>query len=573
VISKIFMSRVSRKQFLIFSLVILLITAGGWLYSQRVKRIVIASYVPESALGYLEINDWPKLLDSFTDTEAWQQLAPSYGVDNRMNYLGKVGWLARWSGGNEMGILARSQFALVITGLEVRGDEIRPRMALLAETHSSPEALRHLVDQRFPQLARRIYGRATKQSSNYSGITITSYHSENPDRQLLSAQIEGEWIVANHPDPLRACIDTRLGRAASMANNFHWQNTRSLINGEGDIFGFMTGQGMARIMRLGAFMLSGNVLRGTGVVETLEEVLSDFASSASDGIAYGASFENGYVIDRYALLFKPDLVESLKPAVKVNPAVSRAISYIPSSCEDMTLINVANPDKTLDKIEAAISARIGAGQSFLLHQFLLGARRSFMSDGVQSALGDEIASFSIPGKSPERIWLFSVRDPKVLSRTIEPFLSRFPGSSGTAIRRENRAGIEIISSNDARKNSAAIIGDFLAVGTYSQLVRFIDSQPAGKSIKESPQFISAAKRSQPAAVMSYSSVKEETGLMMSSLAQWVGVDKKAAVPALEQLPFAVSSTSLNDRGLFIESHSPFGNIPLVISLVDAASPK
>ncbi|MCI0662432.1 MAG: hypothetical protein L0220_15290, partial [Acidobacteria bacterium] len=536
------MARFSRNKIIIISsLVILLIAAGGWLYTQRVKRIVIASYVPESALGYLEINDWPNLIDRFTETEAWQQLAPGYGVGNRLDYLGKVGWLARWSGENEMGILSRSQFAVVITGLEVRGDQIRPRMALIAETHSSPDALRRLAETRLPQFVRRIYGRELKQSSQYSGVTITSYHSENPERQLLSAQIEGELIIANHPDPLRACIDTRLGRAPSMANNFHWQNSRPLIEGNGEIFGFMTGQGMARLMRFAAFMLSGNVLRGSGLAETLEEVLSDFASRASDGIAYGASFENGHVIDRYALLFKPDLVESLKPAIIVNQGASRAISYIPSSSEEVTLINVADPDKTLDKIEAAISARIGVGESFLLHQFLLGARRSFLSNGIESALGNEIASFSIPGKSTDRIWLVSVRDRGILSKTIEPFLSQLPGS-GSSIRRETRSGIELLSSNDARKSAAAIVGDFLAVGTRSQLIRFIDSQPAGRPIKDSPQYISAAKWSQPAAVTSYSSVKEEAGLMMTSLVQWVGVDRKGPIPALEQLPFAISST-------------------------------
>ena len=568
------MPRFSRKKIIIISsLVILLIAAGGWLYSQRVKRIVIASYVPESALGYLEINDWPNLIDQLTETEAWQQLAPGYGVGNRLDYLSKVGWLARWSGGNEMGILSRTQFAVVITGLEVRGEQIRPRMALIAETHSSPDALRRLTETRLPQFVRRIYGRELKQSSQYSGVAITSYHSEIPERQLLSAQIEGEMIIANHPDPLRACIDTRLGRAPSMANNFHWQNSRPLIEGNGEILGFMTGQGMARLMRFAVFMLSGNVLRGSGLAETLEDVLSDFASRASDGIAYGASFENGHVIDRYALLFKPDMVESLKTAIIVNQGASRAISYIPSSSEDITLINVADPDKALDQIEAAISARIGVGQSFLLHQFLLGARQSFLGNGIESALGNEIASFSIPGKSTDRIWLVSVRDRGILSRTIEPFLSQLPGSGGSSVRRETRSGIEILSSNDTRKSAAAIVGDFLAVGTRPQLIRFIDSQPAGRSIKESPQYISAAKWSQPAAVTSYSSVKEEAGQMMSSLVQWVGVGQKGPIPALEKLPFAISSTTLNERGVYIESHSPFGNIPFVISLVDASAPK
>ncbi len=46
---------------------------------------------------------------------------------------------------------------------------------------------------------------------------------------MLSAQIDSELILANHPDPLRDCIDTRLGRSPSMANNFHLRNSCPLV--------------------------------------------------------------------------------------------------------------------------------------------------------------------------------------------------------------------------------------------------------------------------------------------------------------------------------------------------------
>src|SRR2546426_12273810 len=92
------MFRFSRFRVILGLLVVLLAAGGGWLYSRRVPRVQMESYVPESALGYLEINDLPRLLDRFTATKAWQQLAPVYGLSGKLQYAGKVGWLTRLTG-------------------------------------------------------------------------------------------------------------------------------------------------------------------------------------------------------------------------------------------------------------------------------------------------------------------------------------------------------------------------------------------------------------------------------------------------------------------------------------------
>jgi hypothetical protein len=569
------------KRIILSSILLLLIGAGGWFYTRHNQRVIIASYVPDSALGYLEINDWPRLVDRFAATKAWQQLAPVFGVDGKLDYIGKAGWVVSFTGGNEAAIFARSQLAIVMTGLEVRGDEVRPRLALIAETHSDADDLRKVIERRLPELARRIYGRETKSTSEYGGVSVISYASRYPDRQLLSAQIESEWILANHPEPLRASIDTRLGRAPSMANNFHLQNARPSVDENGEMFGFFTGGGVSQMLRFGLFLISSNALRGTGIVETLQDVLSDFANRASDGIAYGSSFKDGQVVDRYALLFKSDLVESLKPVIKVNQDEPRALQYIPSSAESVTLINVVDPAKTLDGIEAAISARIGAGQSFLLHQFLLGARGTLLGiksvDGIQSSLGHEIASLRFARDSQDRVWLVGVRDRQLLSRTIEQYLTLISGTPSNKslqswpIRRENFSGVEIIGTNNPRRSSVALIGDYIAIGDRTSLTRFIKSQREGGNLKESPEFASSAKPSQQAAMINLSTTKEESGQMMFAIARWLGINNRSDSTALERLPFSVSSTSLNDRGIYIETHSPFGNFPFFISLADASA--
>ena len=106
--------RFSRKRLILASLILLLLAAGGWIYARRPKPAVMASYVPETALGYIEINNWPQLIDNLTSTEDWRELAPAYGVPDGVDYIGKIGiwpfgdWIARMTGRGEAAMLARS---------------------------------------------------------------------------------------------------------------------------------------------------------------------------------------------------------------------------------------------------------------------------------------------------------------------------------------------------------------------------------------------------------------------------------------------------------------------------------
>src|SRR5262249_17566584 len=250
------MSWFTRNKIVLVAVIILVLMAGGWLYANRVERINIATYIPETALGYLEINNWPQVVDRLASTKAGKQLAPAYGIGDRLSYLGKVGWLGSFGGGGETAILARSQFALVVMGLEVRGEEVKPHLAVIVETHSSADRLQKLVEARLPKFAQDVFGEAVKETSEHSGVKVTSYRAANTDRGMFTAQIESELILANQIDALRRCIDTRLARAASMVNNFYLQNSRSIVERDGSAFGFVTGEGVTRLLRFGAYLIS-----------------------------------------------------------------------------------------------------------------------------------------------------------------------------------------------------------------------------------------------------------------------------------------------------------------------------
>jgi hypothetical protein len=577
--------RFSGKRLILALLIILPFAAGVWIYARRPKPVVLATYAPETALGYLEINDWPQLMDSLTSTKAWRELAPVYGVPEKLDHIGKIGtwplgdWIAWITGRREVAMLARSQFALVITGLEVRGEQVKPRIALIAETHSDPDYLREIAGKRLPQLAERAFGRFAKESGEYAGVPFEIWSSSDSEKRLLTAQIEGELILANDPEPLRECIDTRLGRAPSMVNNFHLRNSRPLVEpagGESAMFGFVTGEGVTRLLRFWAFLVSGDTLSKAAVAGAMGDVFTDFSSRATDGIAYGVSFENDAVVDRYTLLFKPDLADALKAAVKPTRqsepnagarGVPKVMDMIPSEARDVTLIGVENPIKALDGIEAAIAARVGAAQSFLLRQFIiraldffLGIKENEKADGV---IGDEIANFNMTGDAKDRVWLISQRDEDFVKTLIERVFT----ARSAALLREQYKGREIFRSSDARHGAAVIIGDFLALGERERLTQLIDAHQSGRSFSDSPALSATDKTRGAAAVKSFTSVKEETGEMLSAIARWTG--RAPSKPsALDQLNLASSATTINDRGVYVESRSPFGNFPFFISLVD-----
>ena len=128
------MAKYIRTKISLAILGVVLLATSGWLYFRRPQPVDIATYVPESALGYLEINNLPQLVSNLTATRGWQQLAPVYGVSDKLGYLTqaeKFGWLAGLTGNSEAAVLANAQIAVVVTGLEARGEAVKPRFALV----------------------------------------------------------------------------------------------------------------------------------------------------------------------------------------------------------------------------------------------------------------------------------------------------------------------------------------------------------------------------------------------------------------------------------------------------------
>ena len=567
----------TRKRIFI-GFIVLLILIGAWLFTQRFSRVALENYVPETALGFVAVNDVPRLLDQLTATEAWQQLAPLYEVKNAVQYAGWANWLGRWVGvgTSESLLLARGQFALVVTGIEVRGEEVKPRLALLIETHGSAARVKSLMESRLPQLAQRALKQVVQETSEYSGVPITIYRTPNTDRQILSAGVGSTWLIANDAATLQACLDVRQGRSAAMTKNPLLAQAKTQVDGDGAVFAFVSNSGAARLSQFFTHVLIGKSLASTPLAGMPESVMAEISENTVEAMAYSASFDNGGVVDRYALVCKPEVSTSLQAALRVPndaaPEQSESLKLVPAAAADVTLVRVADPGQALDGIERIVSGHLGVAQSFLFHKFFTSARKTFLGlepgDNPNTAVGTEVVRFSLEAAEPEaldRVWLVAARNRAQLAQMAERLLRQ----QGAKISRSQHQSVELVSNG---QRAFAFVGNYLAMGSPQTVKRLLDEARAMKALPTLPQFV-AAKRPAPTGqrvIHGFSSAATETQAMMAALARWLKGNPEAdATTILGRLPWAAAVTAFTENGVIREAHSPLGNFPMFVRFVDS----
>jgi hypothetical protein len=561
------MSRLrSRKLIFAASFLLLIIL---WLLYQRVPRVDLAPRVPASAIGFLEINDLASFADNVVGSKAWKSLAPEYGIQDRWRYAGLVGRLMRATGlgPRQPLILSRSQIAIVLTSIELRGQEVHPRVAFIIETHSRPGELTSLIERRLPELANRAFGSPMSERSSYTGQPVTIYRTSDGNRRMLSAQIGSQWIIANHPEAIEACIDARLGRIPTMANNFYLESARSLVHGTAEVFGFVSADGATRLTNFGAALLGSSLFGASSLAEGLQSLLTDLSSVVSNGVGYGMSFEGGHAVERYAWLSHPQVIEQLRGAIHTGDKAIEMVKFAPSSMEGMTVFRVDDPERAFATLDAVISARLGAAQSFIFRRFVISAREALFglkeNESASAAIGKEMGSLSLAQNREETIWLFTVRDRALLERVT----SRFLTTDGASVRSESIDGHDLLISSDERRGAVSFLNDYLAFGSAQSLRLLLEARKTMPVIAEARPYLTAEKPDVSAPMVSFWTVRGGTAEFMETAAGYLGgrQEKSKVEKALADLPLATSSVKFAEASLLVESHSPFGRLPFFAS--------
>src|SRR5205085_9098084 len=483
----------TRRNLLIAAIVLAVMVATACYFAfRRPEPVAIERYVPASSLAFLEINNLADVVDGLTNTQAWRELGPAFGLSSQLRQIGLMADLVGRTGlGPEEAVLAgRAQLAVALTDVEAetrQTDEgpylhFKPRLALIIETHARPATAARLVNDRALIVAQRIYGMSVAQEEqDYQGTRLLIFRGANADRPLVAAAFGSVVILANHLDAMKASLDAIAGRSPSLAEDATLSRLLPNVADHAAVTAYVTATGINKLIALAPALAASRSAAAPETVASFTSLLEHLAGQAAAGLLYGAEFKDGGVVDRYLTALKPGIGEALAQAMKTAPAASFASpQLVPREVEEVTLMNIERAGELPERALQQLAPHVDIVAGLALREFVINLRKQYGIEGGESvgdAVGHEIALINFGDSSPQAM-LISVNDRAKLA----PFITRYLARGDAKVTTEAIGGTEALVSAGEDGRAAAFIGNFLVLATRQQIEQMTDAQSNGRVI-------------------------------------------------------------------------------------------
>jgi hypothetical protein len=576
----------TRKN-LVIAIVLLTVLAATACYFalRRPAHVAMERYVPAASLAFLEIDNLADLADGLTNTQAWRELGPAFGLSSQLRQIGLMTDLVGRTGlGPDEAVLAgRAQLAVALTdvGAETgQTDEgpylhFKPRLALIIETHASPAAAARLVNERAIIVAQRIYGMAVGQEEQeYQGARLLVFRGAQTDRQLVAAAVGSVVVIANHVEAMKASLDTIAARSPSLAEDAALGRLKPDVAGNAAVMAFVTETGINKLVALLPALAASRYRAEPETVASFANLLEHLASQAAAGLLYSAEFKGGMVADHYLTALKPGIGEALAEALKPAQAASfMSPQLIPRAVEEVTLLNVERAGELPERALKQLAPHVDIVAGIALREFVINLRKQYGIEGGESvgdAVGHEIALVNFGDGGPQAM-LVSVKDRNKLA----PFVSHYLSRGNAKVSAENVGGTEVFAASDEDGRAAAFIGTFLILATRQQIGQMMDAQAAGEVIAGDERLQTAiALRPPGAAIVSLNPNDRRAGELLLTISKLTRVtdgsrellEQDAVRKALDRLPPTAGFTEFRAYGVYSETRSAIGNFRLLGSL-------
>ncbi|HKG22385.1 MAG TPA: hypothetical protein VKC34_10835, partial [Blastocatellia bacterium] len=475
----------TRKNLLIAGTVLAIaLIAGAYVALRRPPRVDMARYVPAGALAFVEVRNVADLADGLTGTKAWEELAPLLGVSSQLRQLGIASDLIGRAGiGPEEAVIAvRAQYALALTGFEAEtglGEQgsflrLRPSIALVIETHSDPGAAARIVRERAEILAQRVYGEAAVESvEDHDGTEMRVFQGPQPDRQVVAAASGSVIVIANHTRVVTSCLDAISGRAPALAENLTLKEKRPAVDRGGPIFAFVTEAGVQKLVEFGPAMFASRVTTDPDRLGTLTRIFGQLSKETIEGVLYGYEFASGGAVERYLTVLRPQVATALAdPFKRTGDPTFNSLGLVPPEIEDFTILSVDRAGELPERMLKQLTPSVDLVAGMALREFVLNFRKQLGLEPGEStgdAVGNEITLLKFNDAEPTAM-IISVTDKERVWAIAEKYLKRDDSTLST----QDYKGTSVSLSSNEDGRAAALVGDYLVLGTRDQITRVVD---------------------------------------------------------------------------------------------------
>ncbi|MBA3441314.1 MAG: hypothetical protein H0T92_15730 [Pyrinomonadaceae bacterium] len=552
----------------------LALVAAVWLWWNRPQPVDMTAYVPADSLVYLEANSLPQVVDGMIATDAWKRLAPLAGTGSGFSNIRWVSRLIAWTGIGpaEAVVLARAQVAVTVLGFtaeEEAGDtlKIKPRAAIIVESHSGTRRLRIAVEKLVGDFARRAYLNPQVERREADDVLLVTWSAPSGKRRIVAAVFESVAVIGNDDAAVQACLATRRGERPSLVGNAQLEEMRSRVDSRDALaFGFVPPVGAAKLLEVAATAYAGQLSPNPRIQSAAAILLPQLANRILGGAAWSMRVMDQLVEDRYFIELDSDLAARLQTALTpVSDASLRASELLPAMTHQLTSYTYQEPEAAWRGLNAAISSQLDALSAPLVARFLEEALTPY---GIESpreflrASGPELATARLDDTGQSTVLIARVRNREALREQVRRRLG--------SVTRERIGNAEMMISSNTKRGAASFVGDHLIMGAADDVRRCLAAQTEARALAAIDAFkratqstAQAGSNAAPAGAVTYTDDRPGTRRFVDFVAA-ARRDRPADRAALErellQIAYSRSETRLIESGFERRTYSSFGQL-------------
>ncbi len=569
----------------IFALVVL---TAAWVWWNRPETVDMAAYVPAETLIYLEANSLPEIVSGLTSTDGWQALAAPAGLNPN---IGRLGWLSRisaWSGigSAETVVFSRTQAAVAVLGFDVTEEsstvrDIKPRIALVAETHTGARRVQAAVTKLVGSYARRKYGEPIVQQPDADAATFLTWTTPDGKRKIVAAIWESVAIIGNDEETVRACLAVRRGERASLTDDAQLAEMRLRMNANASLaFGYVSPAGARRLLETAAMIYLGQLSTDQSAQSAAAILIPQLAGRILGGAAWSSRLAEGAVLDNYYFNLQNELAARLQTSLATSGERRlRAADLLPADTSQLTIYNYREPEAAWRGLNAAISSQLEITIAPFVGRFLDGllveSLRPFRIDEPHDflrAAGPEIATVRLGGEGESLVLITSIRDRDALQSLVRKQL-------GAGAKSQRVGETELLVAADEERGAAGFVGDYLIIGGAEDVRRCLQERGAARTLASAGAFQQAARfagANEASNVVTYTNDYDPARRFITFIGRQSGArnappNAAALQRSLSALPYSVSETRLVEGGFEKITRSSFGQFgALAVQLAEDA---
>src|SRR5918911_1578821 len=465
--------RFLRKALLI--VVALILIAAVWIWWNRPRKVDMAAYVPADSLIYLEANDLPEIATEITSTDAWKALAPPAGIRSDAGRIGLLSRLASWTGiGPAEGVVfSRAQIAVTVLGFDAAdaGEslKIKPRYAIVVETHTGESRTQYAIEKRVGDFARRAYGDARVEKKVVDGVQFTTWTAPNEERRIIAAVTGSLAVVGNDESAVQSCLAVRRNERPSLKGNPQLEAMRQRLSGSDALaFGYVSPEGTARLLDIAATAYAGQISADPRAQSTAASLLPPLARKILGAAGWSAHVQNGVIEDRYFLSLQNGVAERLQTALASENNISlTATELLPADTYSISRYNPHDPAAAWHGLKSVTSSQFDTLGSILITRLFDDSLKRYGIDEPDSflrATGSELVTARLDDSGSSTVTIVEVKDEKTLRDFVAKRLGRKPQS-------ERIGDAEMLVSNNGKEDAASFVGQHLILGKAEQVRR------------------------------------------------------------------------------------------------------